>query len=134
MVMGTRLHIGMKTFSWLNIHCITPNIIYYLHGCYVRTMMFNLYLYIVTATLASCTGRGRYQCENGHCVTLDVICDGIDNCGDASDENNHTLCHFTPPLSGCDFMCDNKKCVTESNICNYNDDCGDNSDEKGCRK
>lgn len=82
----------------------------------------------------SCSGRGRYQCENGRCVSMDVVCNGEDNCGDASDENNHTLCHSMAPLSHCEFVCDNKRCVRDALVCNYVDDCGDGSDEQGCRK
>lgn len=65
---------------------------------------------------------------------MEVVCDGVDNCGDASDENNHTLCHYSPTQQNCDFRCDNKLCIQESLVCNYADNCGDNSDEKGCRK
>lgn len=65
---------------------------------------------------------------------MDVVCNGEDNCGDASDENNHTLCHAQAPLSHCQFVCDNKRCVNDNQVCNYQDDCGDGSDEQGCRK
>lgn len=94
----------------------------------------NSYFTTLSAAAASCSGRGRYQCENGRCVSMDVVCNGVDNCGDASDENNHTLCHSMAPLSHCEFVCDNKKCVRDALVCNYVDDCGDSSDESGCRK
>lgn len=31
----------------------------------------------------SCDG---YRCDNGQCVDLGTLCDGIDDCGDESDE------------------------------------------------
>jgi hypothetical protein len=62
------------------------------------------------------------------------VCDGVDNCGDGSDENNMTLC----ALRGrpCDpysqFQCANKRCVERAQLCDLKDDCGDSSDELGC--
>lgn len=63
------------------------------------------------------------------------MCNGVDNCGDGSDENNHTLCANRPkicPNIFTDFKCANHHCIKRDKICNREDDCGDNSDERGC--
>lgn len=69
-----------------------------------------------------------------------MVCDGVDDCGDASDENNHSLCAAAggpsrghPLCMPKEFTCDNNKCIPESAVCDYEDTCGDNSDEIGCR-
>ena len=32
----------------------------------------------------------QFECDNGKCFSKNVICDGVDNCGDKSDERNCT--------------------------------------------
>lgn len=51
-------------------------------------------------------------------MTLSFSSDGIDNCGDGSDENNHTLCGAK--IKPCDpqtqYTCANKKCVERNQV------------------
>uniref|UniRef100_A0A0N5AAP5 Ig-like domain-containing protein n=1 Tax=Syphacia muris TaxID=451379 RepID=A0A0N5AAP5_9BILA len=40
----------------------------------------------------------EFQCLNGECVSTDLRCDGVNNCGDNSDESaDHALCHPNSP-------------------------------------
>lgn len=83
----------------------------------------------------TCNTLRRFQCNNHKCIPLYQKCDGIDNCGDGSDENNMTICSHRPrPCIFTEFRCANEKCIAADKICNHADDCGDSSDELGCRK
>lgn len=64
------------------------------------------------------------------------MCDGFDNCGDGSDENNMTLCaaRIKPCNRETEYQCANKKCIEKSKVCDFADDCGDSSDELGCHR
>ena len=33
-----------------------------------------------------------FKCHNTYCISYDLICDGVDHCGDNSDETNPTFC------------------------------------------
>ena len=38
------------------------------------------------AVRSRCEGRKQFSCENGACVSWERVCDGLDDCGDFSDE------------------------------------------------
>jgi len=64
--------------------------------------------FTVVVIVAGCN-RGNFKCDNGRCVYKNMICSGIDICGDGSNNKNctgmsirfllRTLClHDLPPL------------------------------------
>ena len=103
-------------------------------------------LFLYPAVL--CSPSTGFQCSNGRCVNATNKCDGLNHCGDGSDEFGcgkeccrlngflvTTPSLFPPTLGACNsssFRCNNGKCVSKQNICNYANNCGDNSDELGC--
>ncbi|NXM78876.1 LRP2 protein, partial [Serilophus lunatus] len=66
---------------------------------------------------------GQWQCRNRVCIMEEWKCNGIDDCGDSSDEDVCAPC----PLGM--VRCDEGKCILESLMCNDEDDCLDGTDE-----
>lgn len=66
--------------------------------------------------------RNEFKCQNGRCVSVNLICNQVNDCYDNSDEN---YC-----CSG--FLCDNERCIKKEERCDTLNQCGDWSDEKHC--
>ncbi|KAM8808283.1 uncharacterized protein ACNFOS_001969 [Eudromia elegans] len=66
---------------------------------------------------------GQWQCRNRLCVMDSWKCDGVDHCGDSSDED---VCAPCPPGM---VRCDEGKCILEALMCDGQDDCLDGTDE-----
>lgn len=69
----------------------------------------------------TCDLTKKFQCDNKRCIPRFQICDGIDNCGDGSDENNHTLCgtRIKPCDPNTQYTCANKKCIERTQTCDF---------------
>ena len=66
----------------------------------------------------------HFKCNDGVCISIDCVCDGVADCQAGEDEQN-CVCGFGF------FKCDGK-CITVNKYCNFEVDCHDGSDEKNC--
>ncbi|KAL8593133.1 hypothetical protein ACOMHN_018059 [Nucella lapillus] len=87
-----------------------------------------------------CPGLFDYLCHNLLCIDQDLMCDGIDHCGDQSDESPALDCSMSaaePPgarttvCSGFSCRVDGR-CLATSMVCDGVRDCVDGEDEQSC--
>ena len=75
----------------------------------------------------ACESKSSFQCDNGHCVSKDLVCDGDKACLDNSDEKN---CKCLTS----DFVCPTGECLDVEKLCDLRKDCKDGTDEAKCGK
>uniref|UniRef100_A0A8C5D9L3 Low-density lipoprotein receptor-related protein 8-like n=1 Tax=Gouania willdenowi TaxID=441366 RepID=A0A8C5D9L3_GOUWI len=79
-------------------------------------------------SLPICNKRLEFSCSDGGCVSLQLVCNGQNDCEDGSDENQ---CG-DKRCKNDEFSCTNRQCISTRSLCNGIDDCGDGSDEASC--
>ena len=75
----------------------------------------------------TCNFQDEFQCENGPCVSKDLVCDGDSDCLDNSDESDCTC-------SAAKFACPSGECISIENLCDSKSNCQDGTDESRCGK
>ena len=78
-----------------------------------------------------CEEATDFKCPSMTCIGREKICNGVDDCGDRSDEES-ALC-FSLPCNANIRCLNTGRCIARNAICDGKNDCGDHSDEENCQ-
>ncbi|XP_047486489.1 basement membrane-specific heparan sulfate proteoglycan core protein-like isoform X29 [Penaeus chinensis] len=82
-----------------------------------------------TSDFPGCTSN-EFVCDSGDCVSTGVVCDGLVDCNDGSDEADCVGTVRT--CASYEFTCGDGTCIYDSAKCDGRYDCADGSDELEC--
>ena len=91
----------------------------------VYSLVDNSYLTFVKPVNKMYKVVNLFECKNGRCISYDLVCNLVDNCGDQSDElecSNNFVCNQNSANIPASF-------IPLSSVCDGIIDCGDLSDE-----
>jgi len=85
----------------------------------------------ISCSITNCTSS-QFRCQStGQCIPLNWICDGVNDCQDASDEKKNQ-CQNQCLNKTQTFQCSNQQCIPIDRRCDGLPDCRDGSDELNC--
>ncbi|KII62836.1 Low-density lipoprotein receptor-related protein 1B [Thelohanellus kitauei] len=78
----------------------------------------------------------EFLCNNNICIDKIFRCNGVDDCGDYSDEKcSSSIIIIKKACQSDQYHCPTeRKCIKLSQVCDGREDCTDKSDEKNCDK
>ncbi|XP_071084038.1 G-protein coupled receptor GRL101-like [Haliotis cracherodii] len=69
----------------------------------------------------------HYKCPNSYCIPIQYVCNGVNDCLDAADEQHEYRCPGYYPCSGKTY------CIPPSQLCDGIQHCPDGDDERMCQ-
>jgi len=91
-------------------------------GCSTATPTASLH-----AAEASACVAGQFRCADATCLPATSVCNGLVECGDASDENR-----CAASCQNNEFRCDDGACIDNQAVCDGATDCLGGADESRC--